>query len=77
MPEQNNEQKTKEMTIQQAAKAVHRKIPKLKDGERVLDKNGEPVLAEEAVPVEDVMSFKDYGTHVVVITTAGEKLTSA
>lgn len=71
-----SDEEAKSMTIDQAAKAVHRKMPKLKDGEPVLDKNGEPVLTKEPVPVEDVMSFKDYGTHVVVITTAGEKLTS-
>lgn len=70
------DEKTKAMTIEQAAKAVHRVVPKMKDGEPVTNKDGKPVLSKEAVPVEDVMSFKDYGTHVVVITTAGEKLSS-
>ena len=29
-----------------------------------------------AVKAEEVLSFKDYGTHVVVVTKDGQKLTS-
>ena len=30
-----------------------------------------------AVAEDEVLSFKDYGTHVVVVTTDGQKLTGA
>jgi len=66
----------KAMTTAQAAKAVYRMVPEMKNGKPVTDEKGVPVLIKKAVPVKDIMSFKDYGTHVVVVTTAGEKLSS-
>lgn len=68
------ETKADEMTKEQAAAHVFRQVPKMKDGKAVLDKDDQPVLTNVKVPVQDVMSFKDYGDHVIVVTTAGEKL---
>ena len=64
----------KEMTAEDAAKFVTRMAPKMKDGKPVLDKDKQPVMEKKPVKAEEVMSFRDYGDHVVVVTTAGEKL---
>lgn len=62
------------MTKEDAAKFVFRRVPKMKDGEPVLNDEGDPELESTPVPADEVMSFKDYGDHVVIVTTAGEKL---
>lgn len=66
----------KKLTAAEAAKQVHRAVPKA-----VLDKEGKPTgeteIKKVAVKAEEVLAFKDYGTHVVVTTTDGQKLTSA
>lgn len=64
------EEKTKpEMTAADAAKLVVRKVP-------VLDKakkdTGE--TKDVAVKASEVLSFRDGGDHVVVVTTDGKKL---
>jgi len=60
------------MTAAQAAKLVKRPtiVPAKKPGD-------EPKI--ELVPVSpaEVLSFKDYGTHVVVVTKDGQKFSSA
>lgn len=53
----------KEMTAAQAAKLVFR--PPAKD-------DGKPV----AIKAAEVFAFRDYGTHVVVVTVDGQKFTS-
>jgi len=65
---------TKEMTAEDAAKLVSRQAPKMKDGKPVLDKDNKPVMEDKAIDADEVLSFRDYGDHVVVVTTAGEKL---
>lgn len=63
------------MTAADAAALVHRMVAKRDaKGQVVLDKDNNPVGVEQAVEPEDVMSFADYGDHVVVVTTDGQKL---
>lgn len=59
----------KAMTADQAAKLVRRTV-QVKDGDKLIAKQV-PVAADE------VLDFKDYGTHVAVVTTDGQKLTGA
>ncbi len=67
----------KELTSAEAAKRVQRKVV-----ERVEAKgeDGKPVaqVREKRVPVkaDEVLSFRDYGTYVVVVTRDGQKLSS-
>ena len=65
---------TKKMTAAEAAKRVKRTVTELvegKDGAKV------PRARKVAVEAPEVLSFRDYGTHVVVVTTDGQKLTDA
>ena len=65
---------TKKMTAAEAAKRVKRTVTELvegKDGAKV------PRARKVAVEASEVLSFRDYGTHVVVVTTDGQKLTDA
>lgn len=57
------------MTAAQAAKLVKRAVT-VSDG-GVTSTKHLPVKADE------VMAFRDYGTHVVVVTTDGQKFSSA
>lgn len=67
--------KAADMTKEQAAKFVQRLVPKTdKDGKPVLDAEKQPVLEGKPVPPEEIIGWKDYGDHVIVVTTAGEKL---
>lgn len=61
----------KPLTAAQAAKAVKRLVPKV-------DKKGQSD-GFESVPVraDEVLAFRDYGTHVVVVTNDGQKFSSA
>lgn len=62
--------KSAEMTKAQAAKAVRRPVPvKAKDGTVTIDM--------VAVKPDEVLAFKDHGTHVVVVTIDGQKFSSA
>jgi hypothetical protein len=75
----------KAMTVAEAARSVKRKIverkPVIKGGEQARDKDGalvfEEVTREVAIAANEVLSFKDYGTHVVVVTKDGKKFSSA
>lgn len=75
----------KEMTAADAAKLVKRKVterkPVMKNGEQVRDKDGAPVFEETTrttpIAASEVLAFKDYGTHVVVVTKDGQKFSSA
>ena len=65
---------TKKMTAAEAAKRVKRTVTELvegKDGAKV------PRAKKVAVEASEVLSFRDYGTHVVVVTTDGQKRTDA
>ena len=68
----------KQLTAAEAAKRVKRKVIELVDGK---DEDGKPakVAREKEVPVaaSEVLSFRDYGTHVVVVTRDGQKFTDA
>ncbi len=75
----------KDMTAAEAARLVKRKIverkPVIKNGEQVRDKDGTAVFDETVrqVPIAaaEMLSFKDYGSHVVVVTKDGQKFSSA
>jgi hypothetical protein len=69
----------KAMTAADAAKRVKRPVV---DGYRdAVDDAGNkvkvPVTKLVAVRADEVLSFKDYGTHVVVVTEDGQKFSSA
>lgn len=63
----------KQMTAADAARAVKRTVVETveKDGEKKL------VTKKVAVAASEVLAFKDYGSHVVVVTKDGQKLSSA
>jgi hypothetical protein len=75
----------KAMTAADAARLVKRKLverkPVMKGGEQVRDKDGtaqfEEVTREVTIGASEVLAFKDYGTHVVVVTKDGKKFSSA
>jgi hypothetical protein len=65
------------------AKAPQKELTKADVAKRVKritwqkNKNGELVREDVAVTADEVLAFRDYGTHVVVVTTDGQKLTDA
>ena len=65
--------KAKKLTAADAARLVKR--PVLVPGDK--EKGSEPSVKLVAVKADEVLSFKDYGTHVVVVTTDGQKFSSA
>lgn len=77
-PPKADKAESRELTFAEAAKLVQRKVVELVDGK---GEDGKPVKQrrEKRVPVkaDEVLSFRDYGTHVVVVTRDGQKLSSA
>lgn len=68
-PKNNDADGAKQLTAAEAAKRVKR---------TVIDKSTKDAKTKRvAVEAEEVLSFRDYGTHVVVVTTDGQKLSSA
>ena len=63
----------KQMTAAEAAKRVKRTVTELVDG-----KDGAKVPRTRKVSVEEdeVLSFHNHGTHVVVVTLDGQKFSS-
>lgn len=59
---------TDELTAADAAKLVFRAVPKL-------DNDGKPTGKTTRTPIEadEVLAFRDYGSHVVVVTRDGQK----
>ncbi len=57
------------MTAAAAAKLVKRTVTAVVDGEAI--------TTQVPVKAAEVLAFKDYGTHVVVVTTDGQKFSSA
>ncbi|QIL81820.1 hypothetical protein G7047_19280 [Diaphorobacter sp. HDW4A] len=74
----SDEKTTKELTAAEAAKRVKRTVVEYEDSK---GKDGKPVKVAKSkqvvVATEEVLSFKDYGAHVVVVTKDGQKLSSA
>ena len=62
------ETKETQLTAAEAAKRVPRTVSDFGDGKDKPKEKRVPVAAEE------VLDFKDYGTHVVVVTRDGQKL---
>lgn len=58
------------LTAAEAAKRVKRTV-------QVADEEGKLTTKEVAIKASEVLAFKDYGTHVVVVTTDGQKFSSA
>ena len=73
----NTPKPAKQLTAALAAKCVHRTVIEMVDGK----KDGKPVKVPQSkqVPVteDEVLSFKDYGNYVIVVTVDGQKLTGA
>ena len=67
----SDEKTTKELTAAEAAKRVKRTVIDFGDGTDKPKEKRVPVASEE------VLSFKDYSTHVVVVTRDGQKLSSS
>lgn len=69
MAGENNPPASKELTREQATRLVCRVVP-------VIGKDGKPTGATKEVPVKsgEVLSFKDCGDRVVVVTVDGQKL---
>ena len=59
----------KDMTAADAAKLVKRRTV-------VVDGEAEKVITKP-VAAKEVLAFRNYGTHVVVVTTDGQKFSSA
>lgn len=69
---------TKRMTAAEAAKRVKRTVIEMVDGKGDDGKPAKiPRPKKVAVDTSEVLSFRDYGTHVVVVTKDGQKLTDA
>lgn len=64
----DKDQTTSEMTAADAAKLVVREVPILKDGKDT------GKVERIAVKASEVLSFRDGGDHVVVVTADGKKL---
>jgi hypothetical protein len=68
----------KRLTAAEAAKRVKRTVIEMADGK---DTEGKaikvPKIKEVAVAASEVLSYRDYGTHVVVVTKDGQKFSSA
>lgn len=72
----DSEKPTKQLTAADAAKRVKRTVVELVDGKAEDDKPAKVQRSKEVgVGADEVLSFKDYGTHVVVVTRDGQKLT--
>lgn len=77
-PPAANPPAAKQLTAAEAARRVKRKVVELVDGK---GQDGKPAKVarekEVAVAAAEVLSFRDYGTHVVVVTRDGQKFTDA
>jgi DNA-binding LytR/AlgR family response regulator len=72
----------KEMSKADAAKRVRRPVARPvtdKEGNVKKDEQGNAVTKTEYLPVaaDEVLAFKDHGTHVVVVTKDGQKFSDA
>lgn len=78
MSDDKNPTAAKQLTAAEAAKRVKRTVTELVDGKV---EGGKPTKVarqkEVAVAAAEVLAFRDYGTHVVVVTRDGQKLTDA
>jgi len=74
----NQPAEAKTLTRAAAAKLVRRPTTEMVDGK---DAEGKaikvPRIKKVAVDAAEVLSVKDYDTHVVVVTTDGQKFSSA
>ena len=72
-PEQKAENKDTQMTAAAAAKLVKRTVQEtVGDGDKK-----KLVTKKVTVAANEVLAFRDYDTHVMVVTTDGQKLSSA
>lgn len=68
----------KQMTAAEAAKRVKRPVTVLVDDKDDAGKAIKvPKVKRVAVDADEVLSFRDHGTHVVVVTKDGQKFSSA
>lgn len=64
-----SETQSRQMSAADAAKLVKRRI--------VITDGGAEKVSFKPISAKEVMAFRDYGTHVVVVTTDGQKFSSA
>lgn len=77
-PPETDKAKSRELTSAEAAKLVQRKVVELVDGKGADNKPAKvPRERRVAVKADEVLSFRDYDTHVVVVTRDGQKFSSA
>ena len=77
-PPEADKGKSRELTFAEAAKRVQRTVVELVDGKGEEGKAAKvPREKRVAVKADEVLAFKDYGTHVVVVTRDGQKLTGS
>ena len=68
----------RKMTSADAAKCVKRTVTELVETKDADGKPGKKAVTKEvAVTAKEVLAFRDYGTHVVVVTRDGQKLTGS
>lgn len=67
-------QNEKPLTKAEAAKLCSVDELVLKDGQPVLDKDGNPTTKARPLTVEEVFGFREYDDHVMVVTVAGRKI---
>lgn len=60
---------TREMSAADAAKAVKRTV--------LIEDKGATATKQVPVKADEVLAFRDYGSHVVVVTKDGQKFSSA
>lgn len=66
------------MTPAEAAQRVKRPIIEMVDGKGADGKPAKvPRIKKVSVDADEVLSFRDYDTHGMVVTTDGQKLNSA
>lgn len=58
------------MAVEEAAKLVHRVVV-----EPPKEEGGKAKEVKKAIEADEVLNFKDYGDHVVVVTKDGQKFT--
>lgn len=77
LPEAKPVEESRELTFAEAAKRVQRKVVELVEGKGEGGKPArQPREKRVAVKADEVLACRDYGTHVVVVTRDGQKLSS-
>ena len=78
MPDQEENQTSQQLTAAEAAKRVQRVVYEQVDAKGQDDKPVKKLRAKRvAVDASEVLDFREYEDRVIVVTTDGQKLSSA